>query len=193
MSRGDGKGVSRRDLLTFWRRPIAELRKPPAPAPSPGAVRPPPLRPPGMMSEELLVNSCIRCGRCVEACPADAIFPLGEDWGRAFGTPAIDARTRPCVVCTGLQCTHVCPSGALQPVYNERDVAMGTARLEEASCLSYRGEPCKACVLVCPIHEAIAVGEGGYVRVNAAACIGCGLCEQACPTQPTSIRIVPRG
>jgi len=81
------KGVSRRDLLTFWRRPLAEALKPaPAPAPfespatfplvhhlTPGV---PPLRPPGTMNELLLVEYCVRCGKCAEACPAQAIFPL---------------------------------------------------------------------------------------------------------------------
>src|SRR5438874_11792275 len=50
----DGKGVSRRELLTFWRRPLTELREP-APAP-PAVTRAPPLRPPGMLQEQLLVE-----------------------------------------------------------------------------------------------------------------------------------------
>src|SRR5437868_4976705 len=93
----DPKGVSRRELLTFWRKPLADLANKPVPAPP--VTRPPPLRPPGMMHELMLVSSCIRCGKCVEACPADAIHPLPGGFGdRAEGTPFIDARTRPCVL-----------------------------------------------------------------------------------------------
>src|SRR5260221_1224927 len=78
----DRKGVSRRELLTFWRKPLDELKPKPAPpvddpaASRYDARRPPPLRPPGLMHELILVNSCIRCGKCVEICPADSIFPL---------------------------------------------------------------------------------------------------------------------
>src|SRR5690348_9528028 len=53
----DGKGVSRRELLTFWRRPLRELRETvPEPSAPTVTVRSPPLRPPGMLQEELLVE-----------------------------------------------------------------------------------------------------------------------------------------
>jgi MauM/NapG family ferredoxin protein len=176
------KSLSRRELFSFWR------RKPEPPAP----VRRAPLRPPGMLHEALLVEHCIRCGKCVEVCPADAILPLGPEWGRAAGTPAIDARKRPCVLCTGLQCTHVCPSGALLPTYVNGDVLMGTAVLDEARCLAHRGEPCDACQKQCPMPGAIVIDPDARVRVVAEKCVGCGLCEHVCPTEPSSIRVVPR-
>src|SRR5438067_8368596 len=157
----DRKGVSRRELLTFWRKPLEELRPRPAPPPVDGSAaprheprRPLPLRPPGLMHELILVNSCIRCGKCVEICPAEAIFPLGAEWGAAAGTPAIVARNQPCVLCDGLQCTHVCPSGALQPVYNNRDVKMGTAVID-ARCLVLNGRPCDVCYQACPMPETV--------------------------------------
>lgn len=186
----DGKGVSRRELLTFWRKPIEELVKPKPPAPP--AARPAPLRPPGTMHELMLVNSCIRCGQCIDTCPARAIRPLGADWGAAAGTPFIDARLQPCVLCTGLQCTHVCPSGALTPVYVNRDVTMGTAVLDESRCVTHRGQACDACFKACPMPGAIVVDEAGRVRVADPHCVGCGLCEHVCPTEPASIRVVPR-
>jgi NAD-dependent dihydropyrimidine dehydrogenase PreA subunit len=34
--------------------------------------------------------------------------------------------------------------------------------------------------------------DQGRLEVLADACVGCGLCERACPTQPQSIRIIPR-
>jgi ferredoxin-type protein NapG len=192
----DSKGVSRRDLLTFWRKPLKELAEPivatVAKKAEPAAPRKPPLRPPGMMHELMLVASCTRCGKCVEACPANAIKPLGADWGKAAGTPYIDARKQPCVLCTGLQCTHVCPSGALIPVYVNNDVTMGTAVLDPARCVTYRGQACDACFKRCPLPGAIAIAADGKVSVVDEKCVGCGLCEQACPTEPTSIRVVPR-
>ncbi len=180
---GNDKSYSRRELFTFWRR---------KPEPPPPPKRSAPLRPPGMLHEQLLVEACIRCGKCVEVCPANAIFPLGEDWGRAAGTPAIDARKQPCVLCTGLQCTHVCPSGALLPTYVNRDVVMGTAVLDAATCVAHHGERCVVCQKQCPMPGAIEIDPDGKVRVVDDKCVGCGLCEHVCPTEPQSIRVVPR-
>jgi len=190
----DTKGVSRRDLLTFWRKPLADLKDAALdrPKPPPPPLRPLPLRPPGMMHELMLVSACQHCGKCVEVCPAEAIYPLGPEWGKAAGTPAIDARKQPCVLCDGLKCTHVCPSGALIPVYVNRDVTMGTAALDDNRCLAFNGRACDACKGACPMPGAIVIEDNGHVRVDSALCVGCGLCERACPTEPTSIRVRPR-
>ena len=191
----DPKGVSRRELLTFWRRPLepaVKTYKPPPPMALP-IVRPPPLRPPGMLHELLLQKHCIRCGKCVEECPADAIFPLGADWGAAAGTPAIDARKQPCVLCTGLKCTHVCPSGALLPTHVNNDVMMGKAKLSLDTCLTHHGQACTVCHEHCPRPGALMLdGPHGELRVDEDQCVGCGLCEHYCPTEPTSIRVQPR-
>jgi MauM/NapG family ferredoxin protein len=191
----DPKGVSRRELLTFWRKPLESAVRtinPPPPLQMPIA-RPAPLRPPGVLHELLLQNHCIRCGKCVEVCPADAIFPLGADWGAAAGTPAIDARKQPCVLCTGLQCSHVCPSGALLPTHSNNDVMMGKAQLDVATCLTHHGQACTACVEHCPRPGALVLdGPHGELRVDEQFCVGCGLCEKFCPTEPQSIRVQPR-
>src|SRR3989442_1777174 len=105
----DSKGLSRRDLLSIFRRPL-EAAQEPVP------VLPPPLRPPGAGLEDLIADTCLRCGACVETCPRQAIKPLPAAYGAWAGTPYIVPRDAPCVLCTGLQCTHVCPSGTLRPV-----------------------------------------------------------------------------
>jgi ferredoxin-type protein NapG len=191
---GKDKGVSRRELLTFWRRPLEQavrVTRPP-PRPSPPSLRPPPLRPPGMLHELLLVKHCSHCNLCVEACPADAIFSLDASWGAAAGTPAIDARKSPCVLCTGLKCTQVCPSGALLPLFNNQDVDMGTAIVDAATCLTHRGQACNECSEHCPMPGALNFDGEGKLQVDSAHCVGCGLCERFCPTEPTSIRVQPR-
>jgi MauM/NapG family ferredoxin protein len=189
------KSVSRRELLTFWRKPLQQIKEDVAPSKKepPAPSRPPPLRPPGMMHEVMLVSSCTRCGKCVEACPADAITPLDASWGKRMeGTPAIFARQQPCVLCDGLQCSHVCPSGALIPVYVPKDVTMGTAILDATRCVTYAGQPCDACKTACLIEGALVFGEGGRMTVVEDRCVGCGLCEHMCPTDPAAIRVQPR-
>ncbi len=199
----DDKKMSRRALLTFWRRPepptqpaplASELdrRWPRDRIPGPSFGRELPLRPPGNMQEYILREACTRCGKCVEACPAEAIFSLDASWGQAQGTPAIDARKQPCVLCEGFQCTQVCPSGALQPLYSVAEIKMGAALVDEGRCVTYQGQACKACVDVCPVPGALVVGAGQHPKVDEHTCVGCGLCVRACPTDPASITVIPR-
>jgi len=198
--------MSRRDLLLFWRRPEPEPATGPSrgveeaatddwprdriPGPSFGHRLP--LRPPGTMQEYLLREACTRCGKCVEACPAEAIYPLGPAWGTAQGTPAIDPRKSPCVLCTGFQCTQVCPSGALQPLCSVPEIKMGTARVDPELCLTYQHIPCHDCVDACPVPGAIARDADLHPRIDPHVCVGCGLCVRPCPTERTAIDVVPR-
>ena len=52
------------------------------------------LRPPGSSDEQDFLAKCIKCGRCIEACPFKAIIPeqgtLGI--GRSVGAPTFDMR-----------------------------------------------------------------------------------------------------
>jgi ferredoxin-type protein NapG len=192
----------------------ASLRPSDAPAPTssiPSLSPVPParfLRPPGALAELPLAETCSRCGDCVKACPAQAIR---LEPAVAGGLPFIVPREQPCVVCTDLACMKVCPTGALKRVSAVSEISMGVAVVDHARCLRGpfdaeprvepadslhaaggargRGEDCRLCVTSCPVGEsAIAIGGGGRV-VILAGCIGCGVCERACPTEPTSIFI----
>ena len=50
------------------------------------------LRPPGAHGEKDFASRCVKCGKCMEACPYIAIKPARDDAGTAVGTPMIDAR-----------------------------------------------------------------------------------------------------
>ena len=148
------------------------------------------LRPPGALPEMEFSNVCERCYACVEACPADAIQPIKID-GPLTGTPGIVAREQPCVVCTDLDCMTACPSGAL--VVTARDeIDLGVAVLSTDQCLRTQGQSCRRCVDFCPLGaRAIEIDERDRISVLN-DCIGCGVCEQACPTSPKAIRVLPR-
>ncbi len=150
------------------------------------------LRPPGAADEASFNDLCHRCGDCVEACPASCLVQLPATYGDIAGTPAIDADHAACVVCDGLQCTHVCPTGALSPVFQPSDIAMGLAEVYEPVCVRSQGEDCTICVDRCPLgSDAIYfVGDGAPI-VQEDGCVGCGLCQLYCPTQPKAITIKP--
>lgn len=211
------KELSRRSLLMPWRRPASEgasREQPPQQQPKPcppaqtvprssPALLPLPalpplerpvltfiLRPPGALPEPAFLDACHRCGRCVEACPVEAIALIGS--GPAAGTPHIDASQTACALCDGLACARACPSGALLPVASKAAVRMGTALIDPGRCTAYRGLPCRICVEVCPVPGVLrlAKGQRAYVPIAAAeACVGCGTCEQHCPAAG-AIRIV---
>jgi len=165
-------------------RPLLDLFDEDPPAP----IRAPVLRPPGAIPEIYFGDACQRCGACIEVCPAHAIFALGDDAGAVAGTPTIDPDRGACVVCDGLQCTHVCPSGALLPLDDPHLIQMGLAQVYESLCVRSHGEECTTCVDLCPLgKDAIVFEDSGPPRVYAEGCTGCGVCQQHCPTSPKAI------
>lgn len=164
-----------------------------------------PLRPPGALAESEFLSRCIRCLRCVEACPNNAIITLDDSFGRhRQSTPAIKARRQACMLCNRidgeyLKCTEACPSGALQPIRRDAEVIceqvkMGVAEIDTALCYSYNSWSCGACFRACPFPgRAMTLGLWERPEVNADVCVGCGSCERACIRYPQAIRVRPEG
>jgi MauM/NapG family ferredoxin protein len=162
-----------------------------------------PIRPPGALPENDFVSTCIRCMRCVDACPNQCIKSMASSAGGTIaGTPYIKPREQACMLCSRaagdyLRCTEVCPSGALQPILKNVDairgkVRMGVAKIDFNLCYSYNNYTCGTCVYACPL-QGTAIRAGLWERpvVSEAACIGCGLCERACIRYPQAIRVEP--
>lgn len=151
-----------------------------------------PLRPPGAIDETRFVDTCARCGKCVEVCPADSIFASPDPDRVLNGTPMVDPDRMACVVCEGLQCTHVCPSGALLPLSHWSQIQMGIAEVYAPLCVRTAGEVCTICVDRCPLGSAaIRFPDAGPPEVLQPGCVGCGVCQQHCPTSPKAIVVRP--
>jgi MauM/NapG family ferredoxin protein len=150
------------------------------------------LRPPGALEEQAFRDQCSRCGICVSVCPADAI-KIDSTGAIANGAPYIVAAEAPCVACDGLHCMQNCPSGALRftPLV---DIDMGTAQWKPQFCTRTTiGDDCRICVDQCPLGSAaLIIDDGGKVKVIEDGCIGCGVCEHYCPTDPKSIVVIPK-
>jgi ferredoxin-type protein NapG len=90
-----------------------------------------------------------------------------------------------------------CPSGALIPV-PLLDIDMGTAVWREQSCLrttrdqNGSTQDCTICVDHCPLGSAAIELQRNRVVVKPLSCIGCGVCQQDCPTSPKSITVIPK-
>ncbi len=148
------------------------------------------LRPPGALPEGDFLTTCSRCGECVKACPVQCI-QLDPRKSAAEGAPYILPDDAPCVVCQGLECMNVCPTGALVPTLMA-DIDMGTARWNASLCLRSSGDGCKICVEMCPLGSAAIVLDEEKVWVIEDGCIGCGVCQHQCPTDPKSIFVIPK-
>lgn len=157
------------------------------------------LRPPGSLAGEELLDRCVRCGVCMQACPTNVIQPdLSPAALTGLFAPEMVMRLGGCdPACT--RCGEVCPTGAIAPLTTEakRAWVIGTAIVEPDRCVrtpskgaggargAAGGEDCRACIEVCP-YEAFEPGltPGEAPRVIADRCTGCGLCELRCPVPP---------
>ena len=161
------------------------------------------LRPPGIQSEQDFMARCIKCGKCIEACPYAALHVAGTAEGAAAGTPCIDARAQACRLCLDFPCVNACPTGALRDVAERKEAHMGYARIDEEACIAHKGYRCEVCFRVCPlIDEAITIdyqsreNDAIHARfiptIHKSKCTGCGLCVERCAvSEPyVPIRIV---
>ncbi len=167
------------------------------------------LRPPGASHDFL--ERCIRCGKCVEACPFDSIRLLDITHGALVHTPFIDPLQTPCYLCREvskdgenktlgrfLRCGEACPTGALKLIRNDRetlenlsdDLKIGVADLDSKICVAWQFGFCGECYFNCPMKDKALLRnppEGGIgdlaPYIDASYCIGCGVCTFICPVR----------
>ena len=162
------------------------------------------LRPPGAQVEEDFLSRCVRCGKCIEACPHESIHVHSNITSPSNGTPVIDVVAKACRMCSDVPCVPVCPTGALRDVEEPKEIHMGYAVIDRDTCLSFKGLRCEVCYRACPlIDKAIYIdyrkNENDNIHsifapiVDEEVCTGCGLCVERCVTEEKSIRIVREG
>lgn len=158
------------------------------------------LRPPGASTEADFMARCVKCGRCIEACPYAVLHVADFMSGFAAGTPTFDARAHACRLCEDLPCIDACPTEALHPVASRDDVRIGTAIIDEDLCIALKGMRCEVCYRTCPlIDRTITIDyralEGDAIHsvfapvVHEDACTGCGLCVERCVVSEPSVAI----
>jgi MauM/NapG family ferredoxin protein len=170
------------------------------------------LRPPGVVNEPQFLERCLRCLQCVRSCPNGIIRitgPRSAPKGLAplaalesLLTPHLEFGEYGCDYLCQV-CQQVCPNFAipLQTLAEKQNAVIGRAVLAERDCVVFRDRTnCLVCEEVCPVPgKAIGIREGDataageklrYPVVDTARCIGCGICEAACPSTPLAIRVM---
>ncbi len=139
------------------------------------------LRPPGALPAGEFAAACNRCGRCVQVCPTDALWPMPITQGLVnFETPEFIPRKGRCDLCQA--CEEVCPTGALL-FTSVTETKIGKAAIDKNRCLAWNEEKlCFLCGEQCPV-QAIDGDELRRPAVQREKCIGCGACENGCPIE----------
>lgn len=168
------------------------------------------ITPPGSLSARNMAEHCTACQLCVSACPNEVLRPsTALD---RFLQPEVSYERGYCrPECN--RCSEVCPTGAIKPIAKEARTAIqvGHAVWVEENCIAAKeGKPCGLCSRRCPAGaiQMIPANKAYQKRdnrwyapdgqeidgrlvphipvVNEEKCIGCGACENLCPSRPFS-------
>ncbi len=168
------------------------------------------IAPPGALSIKHLRTHCTACQLCIDSCPNDVLRPSSSL--DRFMQPEVSFERGYCrPECN--RCSEVCPTGAIQPIMVEERTAIqvGHAVWNRELCVPVKdGKPCGTCARKCPAEAIQMVPLQSGVRrdgrrwkdaegrdipadklllipvVNEEKCIGCGACENLCPSRPLS-------
>ena len=149
--------------------------------------------PPGAQSIRNLTTHCTACQLCVSVCPNGVLRPSSDvltlmqpesSYERGYCRPE----------CT--KCSNVCPTGAILPisVADKSSIQIGHAVWVKENCVPVTdGVECGNCARHCPAGAILMVpsvaGDDSSPKipvVNTERCIGCGACENLCPSRPFS-------
>lgn len=149
--------------------------------------------PAGALSAKNLAQHCTSCQLCVSACPNDVLRP-STDLMRLMQPEMSYERGYCRPECT--RCNNVCPTGAIRPITVEDKTAIqiGRAVWIKKNCLpAIDGTACNNCAHHCPTGAIQMVPSDPenedspkIPAINETKCIGCGACENLCPSRPYS-------
>lgn len=152
-----------------------------------------PITPFGSESVEKFYKHCTACQLCVTVCPNNVLRPSSRlehlmqpemSFEKGYCRPE-------CV-----KCSEICPAGAILKITPEEKTEwkVGTAGVDYDLCVVNRdGVSCGNCAHHCPVGAIRMVRKNPddeksprIPSVNEEKCIGCGACENLCPSRPIS-------
>lgn len=149
--------------------------------------------PPGALSARDFARHCTACQLCVSVCPNEVLRPSTSltklmqpemSYERGYCRPE----------CT--KCSEVCPAGAIHPITlaDKSATQIGHAVWIKENCIPLTdGVECGNCARHCPAGAIQMIPSDPQQEdspkipaVNTERCIGCGACENLCPSRPFS-------
>ena len=149
--------------------------------------------PPGAVSLKNMASHCTGCQLCVSACPNGVLRPSTDLLTLMQPEASYEVGyCRPeCV-----RCSEVCPAGAISliDVAEKSSIQVGHAVWTRELCVPIKdGQECGNCARHCPSGAItmvpLDVNDPKSLKipvVNEELCIGCGACENLCPSRPLS-------
>ncbi len=149
--------------------------------------------PPGAISLRHLSDHCTACQLCISNCPNNVLRPSNSI--ETFMQPVVSYERGYCrPECT--RCSEVCPDGAILKIdkAEKSAIQIGIAVWVKERCLpATQGVRCDNCARHCPVGAItmVAIDENSRHAIKIPAidterCIGCGACENLCPSRPLS-------
>lgn len=156
-----------------------------------------PIKPAGSKSVKDFGQHCTACQLCVSACPNGVLRP-----SKSLSTlmqPEMSYEQGYCrPECT--RCSEVCPTGAISRITpaEKTEYKIGLAVYVPENCVVNRdGVKCGHCASHCPTGAIVMVPKNAgddptlpltamIPTVDESKCIGCGACENLCPSRPFS-------
>ena len=152
-----------------------------------------PITPPGSLSARHFAQHCTACQLCVSVCPNQVLRPSSDltklmqpemSYERGYCRPEC------------AKCAEVCPTNAihLTSLAEKSAVQIGRAVWIKENCICITDKmECGNCARHCPAGAIQMVPsdpeDEASIKipvVNAERCIGCGACENLCPSRPFS-------
>ncbi len=153
-----------------------------------------PIKPCGSVSLANFSKHCTACQLCVSECPNQVLRPSSNL--ATFMQPEMSYELGYCrPECT--RCADVCPTGAILKISKEQksSTQIGHAVWIADNCLANKGTKCDNCFRHCPTSAISMMPKADNQEikipiVDNERCIGCGACENLCPSRPFSAMYV---
>jgi polyferredoxin len=168
-----------------------------------GEVKKKLIRPPGATDEHEFLNKCVRCGNCMRTCPTKGLQPAMFEAGfSGIWTPHLVPEIGYCEYNCNL-CGTVCPTAAIPrlSLAKKKEQKLGSAYIDKDLCIAWaENKECIVCEEHCPVpQKAIKINYETFngkkipkPYVDISLCVGCGICQNKCPTRPIrSITVLP--
>lgn len=149
--------------------------------------------PAGAHSLKSFEHKCVACQLCVAECPEHVLSPSTDlahlmqperSYERGYCRPE----------CT--RCSEVCPAGAISPITaaEKTSIQVGHAIWVPDNCVVLTDSvSCGNCARHCPVEAITMATVAGQDNeslktpvIDTERCIGCGACENLCPSRPFS-------